>query len=170
MSALIWLSWIRILIGTADPYPETGAWKLTNKPDFLPKQKAFVPSSVCFWNYCLFFVKKTTLSYFDQDPDPHFVAHWIRIRICIEIKGWFQCFSSFSERHPQHRERRKYDLPGPSSSSPPGRCPRTLHIQLYKFQVIFTVGSFFYCQLLACIDKNLFIKVLHHVIYLVTLL
>jgi hypothetical protein len=43
-SALIWLSWIQIRIGNADP--DTGAWnwpKLTNKPGFLPFKKIVVP-------------------------------------------------------------------------------------------------------------------------------
>jgi hypothetical protein len=40
-SAFIWLSWIRILIGNADPDPDPGAWKLIKKkkkniPGFLP--------------------------------------------------------------------------------------------------------------------------------------
>ncbi len=43
-SAFIWLSWLRIGIRNSNPDP--GAWKftkITNKPGFLPFEKAFVP-------------------------------------------------------------------------------------------------------------------------------
>ncbi len=48
-SALVWLSWIWIRIRIGNAYPDTEArnWpKLTNKPDFQPFKKAFVPTYV----------------------------------------------------------------------------------------------------------------------------
>ncbi len=74
-SALIWLSWIRIRIGNADPDP--GAWKFTkiNKNlVFLPFKKALY--LMFFWpiNYLkyMFYVKIQLFvtSNSDQDPDP----------------------------------------------------------------------------------------------------
>jgi hypothetical protein len=43
---MIWLFWIRILTGIADPDPK--AWK--TKPDFPPSKKAFVPRYGMFYD------------------------------------------------------------------------------------------------------------------------
>jgi hypothetical protein len=50
--------------------------KLTNKPDFQPFKKGFVPAEVCFMTCYLhkvhiFFLEKFFVSDKDLDPDPH---------------------------------------------------------------------------------------------------
>ncbi len=70
-SSLIWLSWIRIRIGNADPY--LGARKLTkiNKETWIPAfKRAFAPITYIKYNFCVK-IKLFVTAKSDQDPDPH---------------------------------------------------------------------------------------------------